>query len=76
MTRRLARGAFAAAAGALLALALTAGPLHADVGGVSPDSWARLFRYAGCALGIAAASTGLGIAAAVTMCLHVLVTEA
>ena len=76
MTRKLALGAFAAAAGTFLALTFTAGPLHADLGGVGPDSWARLFRYAGCALGIAAASTGLGVAAAVVMCLHVLVTEA
>lgn len=76
MIRRIARGAFAVTAGVLLALAFAAGPLHADLGGPSLDSWSRLLRYAGCALAIAAATTGLGIAAAVVMCVHVLITEA
>jgi hypothetical protein len=75
MTRHLTRGALAVAAGALLALALAATPLRADLGGASPDSWPRFFRYAGCALGIAGAASGFGVAAAVAMCLHVLVTE-
>ena len=74
MTRKIARTAFTAAAAVLLALAF-AGPLHADLGGPSLDSVARLLRYAGCALAIAGASTGLGLAAAVVMCVHVLITE-
>ena len=75
MTRHLTRATLALAAGAVFALVLTATPLRADFGGPGPDSWSRLFRYAGCALGIAAATTGLGVTAAVVMCLHVLVTE-
>ena len=74
MTRRIARTAFTAAAAVLLALAFAAGPLHADLGGPSLDSVPRLLRYAGCALAIAGASTGLGLAAAVVMCVHVLIT--
>ena len=76
MIRRIARTAFAVTAGVLVALAFAAGPLHADLGGPSPDSWGRLLRYAGCALGIAAATSGFGIAAAVAMCVHVLIAEA
>ena len=76
MIRKALRCALGVTAGVLLALAFCAGPLSADLGGPSPHSWARLFRYAGCALAIAAASSGLGVAAAVVMCLHVLVTEA
>jgi hypothetical protein len=74
MMRRIARCAFAVTGGVLLALALTAGTLHADIAG-PPDSVTRLLRYAGCALGIAAATTGMGIAAAIVMCVHVLITE-
>jgi len=76
MTRRIARTAFTAAAVVLLALAFAAGPLHADLGGPSVDNAARLLRYAGCALGIAAAGSGLGLAAAIVMCIRVLATEA
>ncbi len=76
MTRRIARPAFIAAAAVLFTLALVAGPLHADLGGPSTENVPRFLRYAGCALAIAGASTGLGVAAAVVMCLHVLVTEA
>lgn len=75
MTRNLTRGALAIAAGAILLSALSAGPLLADLGGVSPDSWARFFKYAGCAIAIAGASTGWGIAGAIAMCAHVFVTE-
>lgn len=76
MNRKSTLGLLPVAASVLVALALTASPLLADLGGPTPDSWGRLFRYAGCALGIAAASSGIGVAAAVMMCLHVLVTEA
>ena len=76
MTRHLTRGSLVVAVGALLVLAFAATAVRADIVGPGPDSWSRFFRYAGCALGIAAASTGLGVAAAVMMCLHVLVTEA
>jgi len=76
MIRRIARGALATTACVLIGLAIAAGPLHADLGGPSPDSWPRLLRYAGCAIAIAAASTGLGLAGAVVMCVHVLITEA
>jgi len=75
MTRNLKRAALAVAAGAFLALALAATPLHADVAGLTPDSLTRTLRYMGCALGIAAAASGLGIAAAMVMCIHVLVTD-
>jgi len=76
MIRRIARCSMAVTACALVALAFAAGPLHADLGGPSPDSWSRLLLYAGCALGIAAASTGFGVAAAVVACVHVLILEA
>ena len=76
MTRRIARTAFTAAGVVLLMLAFAAGPLHADLGGPGTESWPQFLRYAGCALAIAGASTGLGLAAAVVMCIHVLVTEA
>jgi citrate lyase beta subunit len=72
MIRRIARCSMAVTACALVALAFAAGPLHADLGGPSPDSWSRLLHYAGCALGIVAASTGLGLAAAVVACVRVL----
>jgi hypothetical protein len=75
MIRRIARCTLVITAGALLALAFAAGPLHADIGAPSTNSWGQLFRYAGCALGIAAATTGLGLAAAVAMCLHVLTID-
>ena len=74
MTRTLANAALIVAAGGLLVM--TATPLQADLGGVAPDSWSRLLRYAACALSIAAATTGLGVAAAVAVCLHLFVTEA
>ena len=76
MILRIARGALAVTAGVLVALAISAGPLHADLGGPGLNSWARMLQYAGCALGIVTASTGFGMAAAVMMCVHVLVTEA
>jgi len=75
MTRRIARTAFSAAAVVLLALAFAAGPLHADLGGPGPETVPHLLRLAGCALAVAAATTGLGLAAAVVMCLHVLMTQ-
>ena len=75
MTRRIARTAFTTAGVVLLALAFAAGPLHADIGGPGTESWPRMLRYAGCALAIAAASSGLGLVAALVMCAHVLITE-
>ena len=76
MLRRIARSALLVIASGLVALAVCAGPLHADLGGPGTESLPRLLRYAGCALAIAAATSGLGIAAAVVMCVHVLVTDA
>ena len=76
MIRKIARCAFAVTGGVLLALAFSAGPLHADLGVPATPSLPRLLRMAGCALAIAAATTGLGLCAAAVMCLHVLVTEA
>lgn len=75
MIRRIARCALLIAAFGLVALAFCAGPLHADLGGPGTESVPRLLRYAGCALAIAAATSGLGIAAAVVMCVHVFVTD-
>jgi hypothetical protein len=75
MSRNLKPAALAMAAGAFLALALAATPVRADVAGVTPDSMTRTLRYLGCAFGIAAAASGLGIAAAMAMCIHVLVTD-
>ena len=75
MNRKSSLRLLSVAASVLLALALTASPLLADLGGPTPDSWGRLFRYAGCALGIAAATSGIGVAAAVALCLHVLVID-
>jgi hypothetical protein len=76
MIRRIARCAMAVTACALVALAFAAGPLHADLGGPSSDSWSRLLLYGGCALGIVAASTGLGLAVAVVACVRILILEA
>jgi len=73
MFRRIARCALVITASTLLALAFVAGPLHADIGG--PDGsnpWPLILAYAGCALSIAAASSGLGVAAAVVACIRIL----
>lgn len=75
MIGRIARCALLVTAGVLFALAFSAGPLHADLGGPSPDSWNRLLRYAACALAIAAASSGLAAVAAAVMCVRVAVME-
>jgi hypothetical protein len=75
MIRRITRTAFATTAGVLLALAFVAGPLHADIGGPGAESWTKLLNYAGCALGIAAAASGFGVAAAIVACVKILVLE-
>ena len=74
MFRRIARVAPVATVGALIVLAFCTGPLHADPGGPSADSWSAVARNAGCALAIAATagSGGLAIAAAVVMCVRIL----
>jgi hypothetical protein len=74
MFRRIRRVALASTMGALAVLAFCAGPLHADLGGPSEDSWSALFRNAGCALAIAATagSGGFAIAAVVVMCIRIL----
>ena len=72
MFRRIARCSPAIAAGALLALALAAGSVYADIGGPVGDSWGRVLAYAGCALSLAAATTGLGVAAAAIACVRIL----
>ena len=59
----------------LLALAVMAAPLWAASQGLTTDSATKAFRYAACALGIAAASTGFGLAATVAMCLSVFFAE-
>ena len=75
MNRTLARAWLAWPMAALLVLALTAAPLWAASQGYTTDSLTKTFRYAACALGIAAAATGLGIMAAGAMCLSILFAE-
>jgi hypothetical protein len=75
MTRRIARTAFATAGAMLLALSFAAGPLHADLNGPGTESWTKLLAYAGCAISIAAASSGLGLAATIVMCVRLFIIE-
>jgi hypothetical protein len=74
MFRRIARVPLASTVGALVVLGFCAGPLHADLGGPTADSWSALFRNASCALAIAATagSGGVAIAAVVVMCVRIL----
>ena len=60
---------------ALIALALTAAPLWAASQDPSMDSMTKALKYGACALGIAAAITGWGLAATVAMCLSVFFAE-
>jgi hypothetical protein len=76
MIRRIVRSALACTAAALVALAFAAGPLHADLGGPGPDSLSRLLMGLGCALAIAAASSGFGLAAVLVTCVRVLIIDA
>jgi hypothetical protein len=76
MTRIQARGWLAWSLVALFVLALTAAPLWAASQGVGAESWTKAFKYAACGLGIAAAATGLALAATVAMCLSVFFAEA
>ncbi len=75
MTRTLARRRLALLLVALLALAATAAPLWAASEGFTTDSLGKAFRYAACALAIAAAITPLGLMASAAMCLSILFTE-
>jgi hypothetical protein len=73
MLQRIARCALMIAGSTLLTLVLATGKLHADIGGpVEEVSVPRLLAYAGCALSIAAATSGLGAAAAVIACIRIL----
>lgn len=75
MNRNLRHASLVVASIVIGALVLSVVPALADTAGVQQDSWGRLFRYAGCALGVAAATSGLGVAAAIMMCLHVMVID-
>lgn len=61
---------------AMLALGICAMPVAAqdDWGGETTEGWRTFLQYAGCAMGIAAAPTGIGVVVAVTGCL-LLMTE-
>jgi hypothetical protein len=74
MFRRIVRVTPVATVGALIVLAFCAGPLYADLGGPSADSWSAVARNASCALAIAATagSGGLAVAAVVVMCVRIL----
>lgn len=61
-----------------LALMLALAPLAAAQTDAAPevqDGLARLLRYAGCALSIVAAPSGIGVAAATVLCLVLVVDE-
>ncbi len=60
------------------ALMLALAPLAAAQTDAAPevqDGLGKLLRYAGCALSIAAAPSGLGVAAATVLCLALIVDE-
>ena len=58
----------------MLALAPLAAA-QTDAAPEAQDGFFKLLRYAGCAMSIAAAPSGLGVAAATVLCLALLVDE-